>query len=83
MRAPHLALAAGLERALHVGNSSLTLHPGTWKLPRAHSCHRWVVTNGGRFWWHLCLLVPKWAVTGGVSSQLLGSSRLLRLLCGP
>lgn len=31
VRAPDLAVAPGLERALHAGNSSLTVHPGTWK----------------------------------------------------
>lgn len=31
VRAPYLALAPGLERAPHAGNSSLIVHPGTWK----------------------------------------------------
>lgn len=31
VRAPYLALAPGLERAPHAGNSSLIVHPRTWK----------------------------------------------------
>ena len=71
VRAPDLALAPGLERALHAGNSSLTVHPGTWK-----RCSVLTVATSGP--WGVVLMeegVGDMSANSSLSRLLLGGPR--------